>query len=159
MKPERDREMKGEPAPAASAGPSHEVILLGKKYRLRSPHDDEYLAKLAHFVTGQVAEVQRRGAVSTMDAALLAALNIADEYFRFRNDAEQRLADVGEKTQALLTALDDMDAKVTAPAADAPADEDAAGVDADADPDAIDEVAESGSGAGAVAPRKVDAAS
>ena len=34
---------------------SHEVVLLGKKYKLRSQHDDEYLAKLAHFVTGQVA--------------------------------------------------------------------------------------------------------
>lgn len=88
---------------------SHEVVLLGKKYKLRSPHDDEYLAKLAHFVTGQVAEVQRRGAVSTLDAALLAALNIADEYFRHRLDAENRLAEVGEKTQALLTALDELE--------------------------------------------------
>lgn len=88
---------------------SHEVVLLGKKYKLRSQHDDEYLAKLAHFVTGQVAEVQRRGAVSTLDAALLAALNIADEYFRHRQDAETRLAEVGEKTQALLGALDELE--------------------------------------------------
>lgn len=92
-----------------NAGETHEVVLLGKKYKLRSPHDDEYLAKLAHFVTGQVAEVQRRGAVSTLDAALLAALNIADEYFRHRLDAEARLAEVGEKTQALLTALDELE--------------------------------------------------
>lgn len=88
---------------------SHEVVLLGKKYKLRSQHDDEYLAKLAHFVTGQVAEVQRRGAVSTLDAALLAALNIADEYFRHRHDAETRLAEVGEKTQSLLTVLDELE--------------------------------------------------
>lgn len=88
---------------------SHEVVLLGKKYKLRSQHDDEYLAKLAHFVTGQVAEVQRRGAVSTLDAALLAALNIADEYFRHRLDAEARLAEVGEKTQSLLQALDELE--------------------------------------------------
>ena len=88
---------------------SHEVVLLGKKYKLRSQHDDEYLAKLAHFVTGQVAEVQRRGAVSTLDAALLAALNIADEYFRHRGDADARLAEVGEKTQALLTALEELE--------------------------------------------------
>jgi cell division protein ZapA len=88
---------------------SHEVVLLGKKYKLRSQHDDEYLAKLAHFVTGQVAEVQRRGAVSTLDAALLAALNIADEYFRHRLDAETRLAEVGEKTQSLLAALDELE--------------------------------------------------
>ena len=95
---------------------SHEVVLLGKKYKLRSPHDDEYLAKLAHYVTGQVAEVQRRGAVSTLDAALLAALNIADEYFRYRLDAEARLAEVGEKSQALLAALDELEpAKPDAP--------------------------------------------
>ena len=48
--------------PEREAVESHEVVLLGKKYRLRSPHDEEYLGKLAHFVTGQVADVQRRGA-------------------------------------------------------------------------------------------------
>lgn len=91
-----------------SVGRSHEVVLLGKKFKLRSTHDDDYLAALAAFVTAQVGEVQRRGgAVSTLDAALLAALNIADEYHRLKREAEERLAAIGEKTQALLTALDE----------------------------------------------------
>ena len=111
---------KDAPASAKEAT-SHEVVLLGKKYRLKSPHDERYLAELANYVTAQVAEVQRRGAASTLDAALLAALNIADEMNRLKRDAEARLAEVGEKTQALLAALEEQDA--TAPA-DAPADPD-----------------------------------
>lgn len=91
-----------------SVGRPHEVVLLGKKFKLKSTHDDEYLAELAAYVTAQIGEVQRRGGtVSTLDAALLAALNIADEYHRLKREAEERLAAIGEKTQALLTALDE----------------------------------------------------
>ena len=138
MKPKRETEAASVPSSSSeSRGAAHEVVLLGKKYKLRSPHDEEYLAKLAHFVTGQVADVQRRGAVSTLDAALLAALNIADEYFRFRQDAEQRLAEVGEKTQALLGVLDEMDPKAAAPPpGDAPPDDEAD--DAEEDVDGVD---------------------
>ena len=102
-------------------GRPHEVVLLGKKFKLKSTHDDEYLAELAAYVTAQIGEVQRRGGtVSTLDAALLAALNIADEYHRLKREAEERLAAIGEKTQALLTALDeDNEAPVGSAAADA----------------------------------------
>ena len=106
----------------------HEVVLAGKTYKLRSPHEDEYLAKLAAFVSAQVAEVQRRGTVGSLDAALLAALNIADELFRLRNEAEARLAEMGEKAQALLAALDEVD----------PARRDAASESGDADEDRAD---------------------
>lgn len=87
---------------------SHEVVLLGKKYKLKSPHDGEWMQALADYVNAQVTEVQRKGSVSTLDAALLAALNIADEYHRLKRDAEERLAEIGEKTQTLVTALDEM---------------------------------------------------
>lgn len=90
-----------------SVGKSHEVELLGKKYKLKSPHDEAYLDGLAAYVTAQVTEVQRRGAVSTLDAALLAALNMADEYHRLKREAEERLAEIGEKAQALAAALDE----------------------------------------------------
>ena len=91
-------------------GKAHEVVLLGRKFKLKSSHEDEYLADLAAFVTDQVGEVQKRGGtVSTLDAALLAALNIADEYHRLKREAEERLSAIGEKTQALLTALDETD--------------------------------------------------
>jgi cell division protein ZapA (FtsZ GTPase activity inhibitor) len=88
-------------------GKTHEVVLLGKKFKLRSTHDDDYLSDLARYVTEQVGDVQRRGAASTLDAALLAALNIADELHRLKKEAEERLAAIGEKTQALLSALDE----------------------------------------------------
>lgn len=90
-----------------SVGKSHEVVLLGKKYKLKSTHDETHLSDLATYVTAQVAEVQRKGTASTLDAALLAALNIADELFRVKRETEERLAAIGEKTQTLLSALDE----------------------------------------------------
>lgn len=86
---------------------THEVVLLGRKYKLRSEHDDAYMRALAAFLAERIGEVQRKGTSSTLDAALLAALNIADELFRTRKDAEERLAAIGEKTQGLLAALEE----------------------------------------------------
>ena len=87
---------------------THEVVLLGKKFRLKSPHGDEHLAKLAALVTEKIAEVQRKGgAISTLDAALLAALNLADDLQLLRQESEERLAAIGEKTQLLLAALEE----------------------------------------------------
>jgi cell division protein ZapA len=87
---------------------THEILLLGKKFRLKSPHDDEHLAKLAALVTEKITEVQRKGgAVSTLDAVLMAALNLADEYESLRRESEERLAAIGEKTQGLLAALEE----------------------------------------------------
>ena len=108
---------------------SHEVLLLGKRYKLRSEHDAKHLAELAAYVDAQVAEVQRRGTVATLDAALMAALNIADELHRLRHDAEERLKAIGEKTHALLEALE-QPAAAAAPASN----EDAAGHEPEPEP-------------------------
>src|SRR6185295_15457332 len=87
---------------------THEVVLLGKKFKLKSTHDAEYVSRLAEFVAEKVGEVQKKGgAVSTLDAVLLAALNIADDYHRLKSEAEGRLSAIGEKTQSLLAALEE----------------------------------------------------
>lgn len=138
-------------------GRSHEVVLLGKKFKLRSNHDEAHLAELAAYVTSAVTEAQRRGTVSTLDAALLAALNIADELFQVRRDAEDRLAAIGDKTQALLAALEE-DGSAQG-AADVSAEAEADG-DADADSDSERESAElaAESPADPGAPARADAA-
>ncbi len=99
------------------------MVLLGKKYKLKSPHDATWLHALADYVNAQVTEVQRKGSISTLDAALLAALNIADEYHRLKREAEERLAAIGEKTQGLVSALDEMEHPADADAHADPDDE------------------------------------
>ncbi|HVO32006.1 MAG TPA: cell division protein ZapA [bacterium] len=120
---------------------THEVVLLGRKYKLRSPHDDAYLRALATYLTERIGEVQRKGTSSTLDAALLAALNIADDLFRVRKDAEERLAAIGEKTQGLLAALEEDES--ARDAGDAAADEALVDEPADAPDVSDDESAES----------------
>lgn len=46
------------------------------------------MEKVAAHVDGKVAEVASEGRISTTDAAILAALNIADEYFKEQAAAE-----------------------------------------------------------------------
>ena len=86
---------------------THEVVLLGRKYKLKSQHDEAHVRQLAAYLSEKIGEVQRKGTSTTIDAALLAALNIADELFLLRKDAEERLAAIGEKTQTLLAALEE----------------------------------------------------
>ncbi len=102
---------------------SHEVVLLGRKFKLRTNHDARYLARLAEHVTDQVNELQRKGATSTLDAALLAALKLTEESWDVKREAEERLAAVGEKTKTLLALVEEQlaGASKTAPADRPPA--------------------------------------
>jgi len=58
------------------------VIIAGQEYNLLSTDDADYMRKVAEHVDEKVTEVTRDARVSLADAAVLAALNIADEYYK-----------------------------------------------------------------------------
>jgi len=78
------------------------VEIFGQTYNVRGEGDPSYLAELARFVDSRMREVAAE--VSTVDAmkiAILAALNIADEFSRYR---KQRVDAAGiwiEKTEEI----------------------------------------------------------
>ena len=66
---------------------STEVEIFGQTYNVRGEGDPNYLLELARFVDARMREVA--GKVATVDAmkiAILAALNIADEFSRYRKE-------------------------------------------------------------------------
>ena len=66
---------------------SIEVEIFGQPYNVRGESDPEYLRELARFVDSRMREVA--GQVATIDPlkiAILAALNIADEFSRYRKE-------------------------------------------------------------------------
>jgi cell division protein ZapA len=57
------------------------VTILGRTYRLRGSGDPGYLAELAELVDGKMREIESAtGTADTLKIAILASLNIADDY-------------------------------------------------------------------------------
>lgn len=62
------------------------VTIDDQSYTLVADQDPEYMKKVAQHVDAKVQELRAGGRVNAMDAAILAALNIADEYFKLQED-------------------------------------------------------------------------
>lgn len=58
------------------------VSIAGQEYTMVAEETESYVRKVAAHVDGQVREVMDQGRLSLADGAVLAALNIADQYFR-----------------------------------------------------------------------------
>lgn len=83
------------------------VEIQGQRYPIRTTLDPEYVARLAAFVD----ERMRAAADSTptgdsLRLAVLAALNIADELFRSRDNASARDGELAERAEELERLLD-----------------------------------------------------
>ena len=58
------------------------VTIAGKEYTLIAEEDAGYTQKVAAHVDAQLKQILDSAKVSVTDAAVLAALNVADEYFK-----------------------------------------------------------------------------
>ncbi len=68
-----------------------QVEIFGQSYSVKAGSDASYVQKLAAFVDEEMKDVSRAsGAVDSVRIAVLAALNLADECFRLRKDAEEK---------------------------------------------------------------------
>ncbi|HEV8585299.1 MAG TPA: cell division protein ZapA [Methylomirabilota bacterium] len=85
-----------------------ELTLLGQTLNLKSEADPAYLKTLAAFVEKRVAALQRSGVRDQTRALLLAALEIADELHRAREDHTKDARDVDARLGALVEILDGM---------------------------------------------------
>jgi cell division protein ZapA len=67
-----------------------QVTIMGRNFTLRGEEDPQYIQMLAAYVDDKLAELQKmspRMALSRL--AILAAINIADEYHKLRNRANE----------------------------------------------------------------------
>lgn len=58
------------------------VSIAGQDYTMVSADDENYVRKVAAHVDGQIREVLESGRLSIANGAVLAAMNIADQYYR-----------------------------------------------------------------------------
>lgn len=86
---------------------SVEVTMMGQKFLVRSESDEDYVARVAKYVDGKVNEIlQNTKSVASVQVALLTAMNIADEYFKFRQGKEDALKKVEKKIQDMIELVD-----------------------------------------------------
>ncbi len=87
-----------------SAKSSAEVIIGGKVYTLSGYEGEEYLQKVAAYINNKCAEfdaMENYRRLSAEMKATLLELNIADDYFKAKNQAEKLEADLDAKEKEL----------------------------------------------------------
>src|ERR1700758_5798360 len=84
------------------------VEIFDQSYNLRGS-DPEYILKLADYVDSKMRAVsEQTHTVDTARLAVLAALNIADEFHLLKRKADSGSSDSSKRTKQLLNALDEV---------------------------------------------------
>ena len=86
---------------------SKKIQIYGKTYSLKSSSSEVDADEVAAYVDSRMKELANvRGKTSTLDLAILAALNIAQELMELKNQAGAKEEAEGEKLRQLVEALD-----------------------------------------------------
>ena len=92
-----------------STAGSTTVEIFGQSYNVRGDGDPDYLLELARFVDSRMRDVAAQ--VATVDPAkiaILAALNIADEFSRYRKQREDAAGIWIERTEEISDRLSEV---------------------------------------------------
>jgi len=84
------------------------VNIFGQAYTIKGEASPEYILGLADYLNKKMAEVSANISNGTpAQVAILAALNIADEYFQLRDLKGGNYSAIEEKTNKLIAMLDE----------------------------------------------------
>jgi cell division protein ZapA len=80
-----------------------EVRILGQELSVISDSGDEHVESVIRFVSGKVEEAGKAaGSKNALNIAILAALNIADEYLRMTGTKENRYSQLESRAEQLI---------------------------------------------------------
>ena len=84
-----------------------EVNIFGHDYTVKTDADSEYIQKIANYVDEKMGEIMRNTkTVSTLNVAILAALNIADDFFKEVQKREELITEVEHRSEELVKTID-----------------------------------------------------
>ena len=84
-----------------------DVKIMGQKFTMMSNEPEEHLYKVADYVNKKIKEIQSKtGTVGAPNLAILAALNIADDYLHSKKDLERIKKSVKSRGKQLVQYLD-----------------------------------------------------
>ncbi len=67
------------------------VTIYGNEYTLKGEADPQYIAELAKYVDGKMSEIGKKSSAPAAKVAILASMNIADEYHRLEKAKNENL--------------------------------------------------------------------
>jgi cell division protein ZapA len=83
------------------------VRIFNQTYNVRSENKPEYIQKLATLLDGKMAEISKlTPTVDTVRVAVLAALNITDEYFLAQARLEALEQEIDQRCKAMISSLE-----------------------------------------------------
>lgn len=85
-----------------------DVEIMGQKFTIRSDAEEGYILKVAEYVDGKIDEaVKKSRPLGRTNLAMLAALNIADEYHRLKERHEAVLDRLNHLSKRLSMTLEE----------------------------------------------------
>lgn len=83
-----------------------DVEIMGEKFTVRSDAEESHVRKVAGYVDGKMQEVMKTTKpIGKSSVAMLAALNIADEYQRLKDSHEAMIQRLNHLSKRLSTTL------------------------------------------------------
>ena len=76
------------------------VTISGQDYNMVAAEDAAYVRRFAEFVDGQIREVTSGSRLALADAAVLAAMNMADLYFKEQESSENLRRQIKDSLEA-----------------------------------------------------------
>lgn len=91
----------------SSTPPKHqvEVEIMGQRFTVASDDSEEHIQQVAKYVSEHMRRLSQGQRVATTQVALLAALNIASEYWKLRESQEDLRQRVDRISQRVLAQL------------------------------------------------------
>ena len=83
------------------------IKLFNQAYSFKTDSEVSQVEKITNHVVNEVEKARASGEVpGKLDTVILAALNIANDYFEAKRGCEARLADVERRCQALINLIE-----------------------------------------------------
>ena len=89
-------------------GKSFEFNILGQKLSLVSDSGDEHVANVIRYVSAKINEAGKIAGSNSLNVAILAALNIADEYLQITEKNEHVYNNIESKAEQLIRSINEI---------------------------------------------------
>jgi cell division protein ZapA len=90
-------------------GKSFTISILGQKLSVLSDAGDEHVAYVVKYVDDKVKEVEHAsGNINTLNIAILTALNIADEYIKYKEVKEGICNQLESRSEKLINLINEI---------------------------------------------------
>jgi len=87
----------------------YKIRVLGQDISVLSDSGDEHVEAVVSYVNDKVAEIQKNTkAINVLQVAVLAALNVADEYFKLQGEKEDICHQMESRSEQLIHLINEL---------------------------------------------------